>query len=137
MKSPQSHSRISWVAWSWILALAFSHVSVLGQEVEDDYDKYTTVNQLGMGITNFGVLGNGYERVNGQIQPSAQYKQHTQILREQVEHFSYSGLWVGGKVDGETAAKRAPGDVRRSSNDALGRPRKRVTRPRVICKSRD
>lgn len=80
--------------------------AVLSQAV-DDFDKYTTVNQLGLGITNFGVLGNGYNLINGKIQPSAQYKQHSEIIREQVEHFSYAGLWVGGLVSGQPRVSTA------------------------------
>jgi hypothetical protein len=68
----------------------------------DIYDVYTTESQLGLTITNYGLLGNGWNRMeDGSIHPSCQYKQHTDILREQVEHFSYAGLWVGGIVDGQ------------------------------------
>ena len=75
--------------------------------VDDVYDKYTSVGQLGVVITNFGVLGNGYNKIDGRIIPSCQYKQHTEILREQVEHFSYSGFWVGGIVNGERRVSTA------------------------------
>ena len=72
------------------------------QYATDEYDKYTSVGNLGLTITNFGILGNGWNRMeDGSIHPSCQYKQQTEILREQVEHFSYAGLWVGGIVDGE------------------------------------
>ena len=72
------------------------------QTASDEYDKYTSVGNLGLTITNFGILGNGWNRMeDGSINPSCQYKQQTEILREQVEHFSYSGLWVGGIVNGE------------------------------------
>ena len=71
------------------------------QIVEDVFDKYTSVGQLGMTVTNFGVLGNGWNQINGRILSSCQYKQHTEILREQIEHFSFSGLWIGGLVNGE------------------------------------
>ncbi len=63
-----------------------------------DYVHYTTVGQLGLTITNFGVLGEGYNNPN---QPSCMYKQYPDNLKEQVEHMSYGGLWVGGKVNGE------------------------------------
>lgn len=75
--------------------------------VDDEYDKYTSVGQLGVIVTNFGVLGNGYERINGRILPSCQYKQHTEILREQVEHFSFAGFWVGGIVNGDRRVSTA------------------------------
>lgn len=69
---------------------------------DDEYDKYTSVGNLGLTITNFGILGNGWNRMeDGSIHPSCQYKQQTEIAREQIEHFSYAGLWVGGIVNGE------------------------------------
>jgi len=72
------------------------------QTASDEYDKYTSVGNLGLTITNFGILGNGWSRMeDGSIHPSCQYKQQTEILREQIEHFSYAGLWVGGIVNGE------------------------------------
>ena len=72
------------------------------QVASDEYDKYTTVGNLGLTITNFGILGNGWNLMeDGGIHPSCQYKQQTEIAREQIEHFSYAGLWVGGIVNGE------------------------------------
>ena len=72
------------------------------QNVPDEYDKYTSVGNLGLTITNFGILGNGWNQMeDGSIHPSCEYKQHTEILREQIEHFSYCALWVGGIVDGQ------------------------------------
>ena len=60
--------------------------------VSDEYDKFTSVGQMGLTVTNFGILGNGWNRMeDGSIQPSCQYKQHTETFREQVEHFSYAG----------------------------------------------
>ena len=63
-----------------------------------DYVHYTTVGQLGLTITNFGVLGEGYNNPN---QPSCMYKQYPDNIKEQVEHMSYGGLWVGGIINGE------------------------------------
>jgi hypothetical protein len=78
-----------------------------GQFAADVFDKFTSVGQLGVTVTNFGVLGNGWNKINGKIHPSCQYKQHTEILREQVEHFSFAGLWVGGMVGGEPRVSTA------------------------------
>ena len=80
---------------------------VQAQFADDVYDKYTSVGQLGLAVTNFGVLGNGWNKIDGRIQPSCMYKQKTEILREQVEHFSYAGLWIGGKVNGERRVSTA------------------------------
>jgi hypothetical protein len=63
----------------------------------DDYWHYTNVGAIGLTITNFGVLGQGY-RIEGQ--PSCMYKIPPALEMEQVEHISYAGLWVGGKVGG-------------------------------------
>ena len=74
--------------YNWILILLIISLSV-SQTSPDIFDKVTTVGQLGMTVTNFGVLGNGWNKINGRILPSCQYKQHTTIQREQIEHFSY------------------------------------------------
>ena len=82
--------------------------TVISPTVSDEYDKFTSVGQLGMTITNFGILGNGWNRMeDGSIQPSCNYKQYTETLREQVEHFSYAGLWVGGIVNGQRRVSTA------------------------------
>lgn len=78
------------------------------QTAADEYDKYTSVGNLGLTITNYGILGNGWNRMeDGSIHPSCQYKQHTEIAREQIEHFSYCGLWVGGIVNGQRRVSTA------------------------------
>ncbi len=70
--------------------------------VDDEFDKFTSVGQLGLTITNFGILGNGWNRMeDGSINPSCVYKQNTEVLRDQIEHFSYAGLWIGGLVNGQ------------------------------------
>ncbi|MDP6755168.1 MAG: hypothetical protein QF769_03530 [Candidatus Marinimicrobia bacterium] len=83
----------------WMIPVLFISYSQ-EQMVPDIFDKVTSVGQLGMTVTNFGVLGNGWNKINGQVLPSCQYKQHTSIQRDQIEHFSYAGLWIGGKVNG-------------------------------------
>jgi len=78
------------------------------QTAADEYDKYTSVGNLGLTITNYGILGNGWNRMeDGSINPSCQYKQYTEIAREQIEHFSYCGLWVGGIVNGQRRVSTA------------------------------
>ena len=89
-----------------LFTVLFSSFSY-GQSFEDIYDKYTSVGQLGLTVTNFGVLGNGWNKINGRILPSCQYKQNTEILRDQVEHFSYAGLWIGGVVNGQRLVSTA------------------------------
>ncbi len=81
--------------------------SLNAQFAEVVFDKYTTVNQLGLTVNNNGMFGNNLRKVFGEITPSCQYRQHTEILREQVEHFSYAGLWIGGIVNGERRVSTA------------------------------
>ncbi len=57
-----------------------------------------------MTITNFGLLGEGW---NNPDQPSCRYKQYADIDREEVEHFSYAGLWIGGIVKGNSRVTTA------------------------------
>ena len=81
--------------------------AAFGQFALDVFDKYTSTSQLGLTITNYGVLGNGWNKVFGEILPSCMYRQHTEIAREQVEHFSYAGLWIGGIVNGQRRVSTA------------------------------
>ena len=93
-----------------LILLTIPFLQIIGQQrmmnkvqiASDEYDKFTSVGNLGLTVTNFGILGNGWNRMeDGSIHPSCQYKQQTEIVREQIEHFSYAGLWVGGIVNGE------------------------------------
>ncbi len=61
----------------------------------DDYWHYHNAGNLGMTVTNYGLLGQGYLSAL-QDQPSCQYKYHSRLEKEQIEHFSYAGLWFGG-----------------------------------------
>ena len=61
---------------------------------QDDYWHYHNAGNLGLTVTNFGVLGEGY---NNPDQPSCMYKLYTDNIRKQVEHMSYGGLWIGGR----------------------------------------
>ena len=94
-----------------LLTLTFLLILIAGllraQFAIDVFDKYTSVSQLGLTVTNYGVLGNGWNKVYGEILPSCMYRQHTEILREQVEHFSFAGLWIGGIVNGHRRVSTA------------------------------
>lgn len=79
-------------------------LALTAARAEDTYDLYTSVGEIGLTITNFGVIGHGYNREG---QPSCLYKQYSELDFEQVEHFSYGGLWVGGLVDGEARVSTA------------------------------
>lgn len=60
----------------------------------DDYWHYHNVGNLGLTVSNYGVIGEGY---NNPDQPSCKYKLHSDNEREQIEHMSFGGLWIGGR----------------------------------------
>ncbi|MBN2354783.1 hypothetical protein JXO59_01650 [candidate division KSB1 bacterium] len=60
----------------------------------DDYWHFHNVGNLGLTVTNYGVIGEGY---NNPDQPSCMYKLQADNEREQIEHMSFGGLWVGGR----------------------------------------
>jgi hypothetical protein len=66
----------------------------------DDYHHYTTIGQVGMTVTNYGVIGQGYTKTAAPQQPSCLYKLHSERASERVEHFSFGGLWVGARKGG-------------------------------------
>lgn len=80
------------------IAFCLSLLTLSAGRALDDFNTYTSVGEIGLTITNFGVIGHGY---NIEDQPSCLFKQYSELDFEQVEHFSYGGLWVGGVVDGE------------------------------------
>ena len=100
----------SFIASIFLINIIFAQSRASGRlyNAQDEYDKYSSVGNLGLTVTNFGILGNGWNRMeNGNINPSCQYKQNTEIIREQIEHFSYCGLWIGGIVNGQRRVSTA------------------------------
>jgi hypothetical protein len=87
-----------------LLIAADRDTRVLMKPNIDDYNNYTKVGQIGLTITNFGVLGEGW---NNPDQPSCRYKQYADSDREEVEHFSYGGVWIGGLVKGQKRVSTA------------------------------
>jgi len=69
-----------------------------------DFSHYTFAGQIGMTVTNYGILGEGYQSC---VQPSCRYKLYSEYKQEQIEHFSYAGLWVGGIINGQTIVSSA------------------------------
>jgi len=89
-----------------VFLLYFNHVTAqqnrdtaqqnfLSKPAVDDYFHYHDVGNIGMTVTNYGLLGQGYSDAL-QDQPSCKYKYHSGREKEQIEHFSYAGLWFGG-----------------------------------------
>lgn len=58
----------------------------------DDFDNYTNIGNIGLTVTNFGMVGNGFDPT----QPSCEYP-----LGSSTELMSRGGLWVGALKDGE------------------------------------
>jgi len=81
-----------------LMAITIS-ASLTAQTVELDFD-VTDENQLGLFVWNHGIMGNFYSLTDGEILPSCQYRQYPDHPREQVEHFSQAGIWIGGMVNG-------------------------------------
>ncbi len=69
-----------------------------------DFTHYTFAGQIGMTVTNYGILGEGYQSC---VQPSCRYKLYSEYKQEQIEHFSYAGLWVGGIKNNQTIVSSA------------------------------
>ena len=86
--------RLSVFATFFALIVGLPHGSLaqLNKTAIDDYDNYTIVGEMGLTVTNFGIIGEGW---NNPDQPSARYKQYG-TEREMVELMSYGGLWIGG-----------------------------------------
>jgi len=62
---------------------------------QDDYWHFTSVGNVGLTVTNYGVLGNRLGTIEDQF--ACRYKTRTNLPKEEVTHFSYAGIWVGGK----------------------------------------
>ncbi len=62
----------------------------------DDDNQYTNIGNIGLTISNFGTIGDGFavQRVD---QPSCEYP-----LGSGIEHLFVGGLWIGGKRDDGT-----------------------------------
>lgn len=84
--------RVFTTLFTLILGFPQTSFSQLQKTAVDDYNNYTIVGEMGLTVTNFGILGEGWNNPN---QPSARYKQYG-IEREMVELMSYGGLWIGG-----------------------------------------
>ncbi len=80
------------------IAIAKDSRSNHRQISSDDSYHYHNVGNLGLTVTNFGLLGHGY---NDAEKPSSQHKLRSNLLEEQVEHFSYAGVWIGGIKNGQ------------------------------------
>lgn len=111
MRNTRHSGRSAWVLAAAIV-FALLATSVLAGDQRrtprtirtDDYWHYSSVGNLGLTVTNFGILGQGYKYAN---QPSCMYKLRTNLPKEQCEHFSYAGIWVGGQKNGQNYVSTA------------------------------
>jgi len=64
----------------------------LGKTLDDDNSKFTTVGNIGLSVTNFGVYGDALLNLTQPgHQPSCEYP-----IGSGIEHIFQGGLWVGG-----------------------------------------
>ncbi len=76
----------------WLVCtLSAQDVPQLPKRSTDDNTKYTTVGNISITVTNFGVIGNGFKPFPGP--PSFQYPRGSGI-----EHLFVGGLWVGAST---------------------------------------
>lgn len=73
----------------------------------DDNTKYTAIGNIGLTITNFGTIGDGFVIQTPEDQPSCEYPSGSGI-----EHMFDGGLWVGGiRDDGTIMATTGAMDI--------------------------
>ncbi len=73
----------------------------------DDNTKYTTIGNIGLTITNFGTIGDGFVIQTPEDQPSCEYPRGSGI-----EHMFDGGLWVAGiRDDGTIMATTGAMDI--------------------------
>ncbi|MGH7453026.1 MAG: hypothetical protein ACRENG_16880, partial [bacterium] len=73
------------------------HQSGIAKPTVDDDTRFTTVGSIGLTITNFGTIGDGFAVQSPVDQPSCEYPRGSGI-----EHLFVGGLWVGGRRDDGT-----------------------------------
>lgn len=89
-------SFLSWKIGIGILVMSMS----MDRAQTPDY-AIMDINQLGLTVWNNGMLGNQWQLLEGQIEPSCQYQLNPELLTNQIEHFSHAGVWIGGIVNGQ------------------------------------
>jgi hypothetical protein len=76
---------------SFLLSPFITEAQHLSKTTGDDNSKYTSVGNIAITITNFGVIGTGFK--TWPTQPSFQYPRGSGI-----EHMFVGGLWVGAST---------------------------------------
>ncbi|MDQ3019750.1 MAG: hypothetical protein M3R36_04155 [Bacteroidota bacterium] len=82
-------------------------------DIQDDVNnKFTSVGNIGLTVTNYGTIGNGF--ANFPNQPSCQYPKASGI-----ENLFIGGIWIGGSKNGDIRVTTAAVDVS-TSNRTVG-----------------
>ena len=81
-----------------LLTSAYTYLASVSESrplgIQDDVNNlFTNVGNIGVTVTNYGTIGNGF--VNFPNQPSCQYP-----INSGIEHMFLGGLWFGGIKDG-------------------------------------
>lgn len=69
----------------------------LKKRLVDDDNQYTNIGNIGLTVSNFGTIGDGFAIQRPDDQPSCEYP-----LGSGIEHIFVGGLWIGGKRDDGT-----------------------------------
>ena len=81
---------------TWILILLFSGIS-FAQQYGEKFESSTNIGQIGLTITNIGVLGNSFRGTFvSKNQPSCEYP-----IGSGIEHLFDGGFWIGAEVRGQ------------------------------------
>ncbi len=86
-----------------VISFMLASLNTLHTKPQDDVNnKYTTVGNLALTVTNYGTLGKGYCGT----QPSGMYPKNSGI-----ENFWLGGIWVGGVKNGQIRVSTGAIDV--------------------------
>jgi len=105
-------SRLDYKSFSkicFVISLLFLSITLTAfyypHDIQDDVNnKYTTVGNIALTVTNYGTIGNGF--VGFPNQPSCQYPKGSGI-----ENLFIGGLWLGGVKNGVVTVTTAAVDV--------------------------
>lgn len=102
----------SFVPGAWLLLLGSVPSQSLSQDPRfskptiDDDTRFTNIGNIGLTITNFGTLGDGFVTQRPVDQPSCEYP-----LGSGIEHMFDGGLWIGAKRDNATLVTTGAMDI--------------------------
>lgn len=98
------HKRAVFALSSSALILLLMSFLIPGDIQDDVNNKFTSVGNIGLTVTNYGTIGNGF--LSFPYQPSCQYPKNSGI-----ENLFVGGLWIGGSKNGAIKVTTAAVDV--------------------------